>query len=60
MHVVDSGDFFVKPEAAYDGVLDFLGLRRGEYPEFERHNARPRSALPEARARDPDRALRAV
>lgn len=47
VHVVDSGDFFVKPEAAYDGVLDFLGLHRGEYPEFERHNARPRSALPE-------------
>jgi hypothetical protein len=47
VHVVDSGDFFAQPEAAYDGVLDFLGLHRGEYPEFERHNARPRSALPE-------------
>jgi len=46
LHVVDSGDFFVKPEPAYDGVLDFLGLPRGDYPEFERHNARPRSALP--------------
>lgn len=48
IHVVDSGDFFVKPEPAYDAVLDFLGLDRGEYPEFERHNARPRSALPDA------------
>jgi hypothetical protein len=46
VHVVDSGDFFTRPEAAYDGVLDFLGLRRAGYPAFERHNARPRSALP--------------
>lgn len=46
--VIDSGDFFVKPEPVYDGVLDFLGLPRGEYPEFERHNARPRSALSDA------------
>jgi hypothetical protein len=43
--VIDSGDFFAKPEPVYDGVLDFLGLPRGEYPQFERHNARPRSAL---------------
>ena len=47
IHVVDSGDFFTKPEPAYDGVLDFLGLRRHDYPEFERHNARPRSPMPE-------------
>jgi hypothetical protein len=47
LHVVDSGDFFTQPEAAYDGVLDFLELRRGAYPAFERHNARPRSALAE-------------
>jgi hypothetical protein len=46
IHVVDSGDFFVKPEPVYDSVLDFLGLTRGEYPAFERHNARSRSALP--------------
>ena len=26
IHVVDSGDFFTKPEPVYDGVLDFLGL----------------------------------
>jgi hypothetical protein len=44
--VVDSGDFFTKPEPVYDDVLDFLGLRHGGYPVFERHNARPRSALP--------------
>lgn len=47
IHVVDSGDFFARPEPAYDSVLDFLGLPGGEYPEFERHNARPRSAMPE-------------
>lgn len=46
IHVVDSGDFFTKPEPVYDGVLDFLGLVRHGYPEFERHNARPRSPMP--------------
>ncbi|HEX9064068.1 MAG TPA: sulfotransferase [Streptosporangiaceae bacterium] len=45
LHVVDSGDFFTKPEPVYDAVLDFLGLPRHEYPEFERHNARPRSPM---------------
>jgi hypothetical protein len=45
--VVDSGDFFAKPEPVYESVLDFLGLPLGDYPAFERHNARPRSALPE-------------
>jgi hypothetical protein len=44
--VVDSGDFFAKPEPVYDSVLDFLRLPYGDYPAFERHNARPRSALP--------------
>ena len=47
LHVVDSGDFFTKPEPVYDAVLDFLGLRRHDYPAFERHNARPRSPMPE-------------
>ncbi len=47
IHVVDSGDFFTEPEPVYDAVLDFLGLRRHDYPEFERHNARPRSPMPE-------------
>jgi hypothetical protein len=45
IHVVDSGDFFTKPEPEYDAVLDFLGLRGHGYPEFERHNARPRAAM---------------
>ena len=47
VHVVDSGRFFTDPEPVYDGVLDFLGLRRHGYPVFERHNARPRSPMPE-------------
>ncbi len=48
IHVVDSGDFFTKPEPVYDGVLDFLGLTARDYPKFERHNARPRSAISDA------------
>lgn len=48
VHVVDSGRFFTDPEPVYDGVLDFLGLRHHGYPVFERHNARPRSPMPEA------------
>ena len=48
VHVVDSGRFFTEPEPVYDGVLDFLRLRHHGYPVFERHNARPRSPLPEA------------
>ena len=47
VHVVDSGRFFTDPEPVYDGVLEFLGLRRPGYPVFERHNARPRSPMPE-------------
>jgi hypothetical protein len=46
MHVVDSGDFFARPEPVYDRVLDFLGLPHRGYPAFERHNARPRTTLP--------------
>ena len=47
VHVVDSHDFFAGPEPVYDEVLDFLGLPGGSYPEFERHNARPRAGMPE-------------
>ena len=47
VHVVDSGQFFTDPEPVYDRVLDFLGLRQHAYPLFERHNARPRSPMPE-------------
>jgi hypothetical protein len=47
LHVVDSHRFFTEPEPVYDDVLRFLGLPRGGYPTFERHNARPRSPMPE-------------
>lgn len=45
MHVVESGDFFTKPEAAYDRVIAFLGLPNYGYPPFKRRNARPRSPM---------------
>ena len=47
MHVVDSHRFFSDPEPVHDGVLAFLGLPHTGYPAFERHNARPRSPLPD-------------
>ena len=47
LHVVDSHDFFTRPEPVYDAVLDFLELPRAEYPAFDQHNARPRSSMPE-------------
>jgi Sulfotransferase domain len=48
LHVVDSGDFFANPEPVYDAILEFLELPHGPYPAFERHNARPRSAMAES------------
>jgi hypothetical protein len=48
IHVVDSGEFFARPEPVYDGVLGFLGLPHRGYPRFDRHNARPRSPMPSA------------
>lgn len=47
IHVVDSGEFFTAPEPAYKAVLDFLGLPQLGDPAFERHNARPRSPMPD-------------
>ena len=43
IHVIDSEEFFTRPEPIYDAVLDFLELPRLGYPEFARHNARPRA-----------------
>jgi len=48
MHVIESGDFFSKPEAAYDGVIAFLGLPNCGYPSFKRRNARPRAPMAES------------
>jgi len=50
IHVVDSGDFFAKPEPVYDGVLEFLGLPLAGYPEFDQHNARPRPPISDSLA----------
>lgn len=49
--VVESERFFADPRPAYDEVLAFLGLPQLSYPEFEQHNARPRSAPMPARLR---------
>jgi Sulfotransferase domain len=38
LHIVDSHRFFSDPEETFAETLDF-------YPEFERHNARPRSPM---------------
>jgi hypothetical protein len=47
LHVVDSGDFFADPEPTFNQALEFLGLPTADGIRFERHNARPRSPLPE-------------
>ncbi|WP_169983463.1 sulfotransferase domain-containing protein [Microbispora sp. H10836] len=44
--VLDSGLLFRDPAAVYDRVLGFLGLPRLGDVQFERHNARPRQAMP--------------
>jgi hypothetical protein len=48
LHVVDSHRFFGTPEPVWDETLGFLGLRPAGTPHFERHNARPRSPMPDA------------
>jgi hypothetical protein len=52
LHVIDSGEFFADPEAAYDRVLKFLGLPHCGYPAFRRRNARPRSPMPQSVRRE--------
>lgn len=47
LHVVDSGDFFARPEQEFTAVLDFLGLSTRMPASFGRWNARPGSDLPE-------------
>jgi hypothetical protein len=44
--VIFAEDFFAEPGSCYDRVIDFLGLPRLRPGAFERHNARPRSAMP--------------
>lgn len=50
IHVVDSGDFFADPAAAYDAVVRFLGLPDWPSVRHAQHNARPRSDLDDATA----------
>jgi hypothetical protein len=50
--VLESHQLFTDPEPVYDRVLDFLGLPHLGYPEFARHNARPRPPMPEWVLRD--------
>jgi hypothetical protein len=52
IHVVDSHRFFAEPEAVFDEVLTFLGVRTRVATRFERHNARPRLPLDPGLARD--------
>ena len=47
LHVVDSDDFFADPEPAWREAVEFLGLPASPVPVFDRHNARPRSPMPE-------------
>ena len=47
IHVMDSSAFWADPEPSFDAVLDFLGLPHCDGIAFERHNARPRSPMPE-------------
>jgi Sulfotransferase domain len=48
MHVVDSQRFFTDPEPVFAGVTDFLGIGPATGIAFERHNARPRSPMPDS------------
>ncbi len=48
LHVVDSDDFFADPETSWRDVVDFLGLPATPLPVFDRHNARPRSPMPDS------------
>jgi hypothetical protein len=50
--VLDSEEFFARPEAVYDHVLNFLELPHLGYPRFEQHNARPRAAALDANLRE--------
>ena len=45
LHLVDSDEFFTRPEEVYAGVLDFLGLPAWRPESFEKHNARPRAEM---------------
>jgi hypothetical protein len=50
LHVIDSGEFFTRPEHVYDRLMRFIGLPVLGRPEFARHNARPREGMRDALA----------
>jgi Sulfotransferase domain len=52
IHVVDSQRFFTDPEPVFAEVVDFLGIGPAGGIGFERHNARPRSPMPDALRRE--------
>ena len=47
VHIIESEDFFARPEEVYEEVLAFLGLPSWLPPSFERHNARDGDPMPE-------------
>ncbi|MQA93421.1 MAG: sulfotransferase [Streptosporangiales bacterium] len=48
MFVVQSEDFFSEPEPIFADLERFLGIPAASDIAFERHNARPRSPMPES------------
>jgi len=48
IHVVDSQRFFTDPEPVFAEVVDFLGIGAANGIAFDRHNARPRSPMPDS------------
>jgi Sulfotransferase domain len=48
MHVVDSQRFFTEPAPVFAEVTDFLGIGPAAGISYEKHNARPRSPMPDS------------
>ncbi|MEV4411564.1 sulfotransferase [Catellatospora sp. NPDC049609] len=48
LHVVDSHDYFAEPERVFAGVCRFLDIPDVPGIVHDQHNARPRSAMPDA------------
>lgn len=47
LHVIDSAEFFTRPERVFAQLCDFLGIREPAGAiRFAQHNARPRGELP--------------
>ena len=48
VHVIDAEDFFTDPEPVWRETTAFLSLPDAPPPHFARHNARPRSPMPDS------------